>query len=357
MKEPQVPISVAYDVTSLAENRYGGISEVCRQILTEASRNDAVLPTAVYRHGHPANIDVPSIDIKRIGPLTRFSPARFDIVHALGHRLPPVRGRKLVYTLHDAWSLRPNRYQSEDFQSRIGPRMIKELRRVDAVLSVSEATQDGLLKLGIVDPGRCFVVPNGVTEPGPPAAQGENGEVVALLGRPYVLFVGRLEVRKNLDHVIEAVLPVAGMGLVLVGEGGYGGEEIEKLVVGRFPEERLHRFARLLSADLDLLYRHAVAALQPSWEEGFGLPVLEAMIRGCPVITSNCSGSAEVAADAAILVDPAEPLESTTALERLIDRTELRERLISAGRERAAKFSIQSAFERTADVYRQLLQA
>ena len=357
MIDRQGLISVAYDVTSLAENRYGGISEVCRQTLVEASRCSEIKPSAVYRRGDPANIDIPSVDIRRIGPLTRFSPARFDIVHALGHRLPPVRGRRLVYTLHDAWSLIPNRYQSEDFQRRIGPRMIKELGRVDAVFSVSQATQDGLLKLDIVDPGRCFVVPNGVAEPGPPAAKAENGEVAAILGRSYVLFVGRLEVRKNLEHVIEAVLPETGLDLVLVGERGYGGEEIERQVVGRFHQDRLHRFARLSSADLDLLYRHALAALQPSWEEGFGLPVLEAMVRGCPVITSNCSGSAEIAGDAAIRVDPAEPLQSTTALERLRVRPDPRERLIAAGQERAAAFSWKSTFERSVSIYRQLLQA
>ena len=348
-------IAVAYDVTSLAENRFGGISEVCRQTLVQASESGQVEPVALYRRGDPTNIDISNVEKKHISPLGGLVSRKFDIVHALGHRLPPTRGRKVVYTLHDAWSLYPNRYQGEEFQRKIGARITDELKRADAILAVSSATKEKLLELGLVEPSRCFVVPNGVAEPGLPAKEAENREIAALLEQDYVLFVGRLEVRKNVHHILEALLPARGLKLVIVGEKGYGGEQVEQ-ELGRFPRERLHRFTGLSRPDLDLLYRHAFASLQPSWEEGFGLPILEAMIRGCPVITSNRSGAAEVAGEAAVLVDPDHSEQSTAALEEIQANPGHRESLVAAGKRRAAQFTWRSSFELTLSIYRRLLE-
>jgi len=121
------------------------------------------------------------------------------------------------------------------------------------------------------------------------------------------------------------------------------------------PTDRLHMLNRISESDLDLLYRNAVATLQPSWEEGFGLPVLEAMIRGCPVVTSNCSATKEVAEAAAILVDPAEPSQSRAAIEHLMSDPVYRSELISRGRARSHEYTWDKYFEKLLGVYRQLL--
>jgi len=348
-------ISVAYDVTSLAENRYSGIASVCRHTLEQAARSPEIKTCALYRRGDPANLDVAGVTARKVGWLDRFCLVRYNIVHALGHRVPPSRCGKLVYTLHDAWSLYPNRYQSADFQRKIGARMKAELQEADAIVCDSRATHDKLLSLHLVDPKRCHVVHCGVAEPGPPAARPESAAVAHLLEHEFVLFVGRVEVRKNLEHIIEALLSLSRLHLVIVGQPGFGGKEIAADTLSRMTADRLHVIETVSKRDLDLLYRKAAAALLPSWEEGFGLPVLEAMARGCPVITSDCSATKEVASDGAILVDPAQPSQSTAALERILSEPGFRDDLVRRGPARSRKFTWERNFENLLGIYRELL--
>jgi len=348
-------ISVAYDVTSLAENPYGGIAQVCRHTLEQAGRSEHIKPFALYRRGTLARLNIRGVNARKIGWVDRLGLVRYDIVHALGHRIPPTRWRKLVYTLHDAWSLYPNPYQGVDFQRRVGARMRAEIQQADAIVCDSRATLDKLLELQLVEVTRCHVVPCGVSEPAFPPGKAENATVAELLSTNFVLFVGRIEVRKNLEHVVDALLPVSDLHLVIVGENGHCGEQIRAEILARMPIDRLHVLSRISESDLDLLYRNAVATLQPSWEEGFGLPVLEAMIRGCPVVTSNCSATKEVAEAAAILVDSSEPSQSRAAIERLMIDPACRTELIARGRARSQEFTWDKYFEKLLGVYWQLL--
>ena len=348
-------ITVAYDVTSLAENPYGGIARVCRHTLEQAGKSEHIKPCALYRRGARSNLNVPGVNTRRVSWLDHLCLVRYDVVHALGHRVPPSRCGKLVYTLHDAWSLYPNRYQSADFQRQVGARMSAEIKQADAVVCDSRATLDKLLGLQLVEPTRCHVAPCGVAEPGFPATKASSASVAGLLATRFVLFVGRIEVRKNLEHVVDAILPLADLHLVVVGENGYRGDQIRTETLNRIPAGRLHVLSRIGESDLDLLYRNAVATLQPSWEEGFGLPVLEAMIRNCPVITSNCSATKEVAEGAAVLVEPSEPSQSRAALERLMSDSEYRWDLIARGRARAHEYTWDKYFEKLLELYRQLL--
>ncbi|MCX6833872.1 MAG: glycosyltransferase family 1 protein [candidate division Zixibacteria bacterium] len=348
-------ITVAYDVTSLAENPYGGIAQVCRHTLEQAGRCEHIRACALYRRGTPSNLDIPGVDARKIGWRDRLGLIRYDIVHALGHRVPPSRCRKLVYTLHDAWSLYPNPYQGADFQRRVGARMRAEIERADAIVCDSQATLEKLLELQLVEPTRCHVVPCGVSEPGQPATKADEATVAGLLSTNFVLFVGRIEVRKNLEHVVDALLPIIDLHLVVVGENGHRGEQIRLQTLSRMPTERLHVLSRISESNLDLLYRKAVATLQPSWEEGFGLPVMEAMIRGCPVVTSNCSATKEVSEGAAILVDPTEPSQSRAAIERLRCNRVWQAEIVSKGIARARAFSWEKSFGKLLAVYRSLI--
>jgi glycosyltransferase involved in cell wall biosynthesis len=229
--------------------------------------------------------------------------------------------------------------------------MRRDISRSDLVVTDSDWTRTSLLKHGLIDESRCLALPIGVDCAGRHAsATGPAGLEAA---PPYVLFVGRLENRKNLPHIIEAVRPLSTLRLVLLGEPGHGYGEIETLLT-QFPADRLVLLHHVSEPELIWLYQHALATLQPSWDEGFGLPVLEAMAAGSPVITSNCSAMAEVAGDAAVLVAPDAPDQSRRALEQLRDDPSLRARLLAAGRLRAQKFSWDIYGERLAGIYRTL---
>ena len=348
-------IRTGYDVTALARSAYGGIAQVCYHTLRQGQQHPEVAALGYYRSGRPQESQVKELSLKKSSFTDRWWGESFDIVHGLCHRLPRLRGRRSVYTLHDVWSLYPNRYQSPSFQKKIGARMRRELTQVDFVVTDSETTRTNLLGLDLVPAEKVAVAHLGVETPPdnddptvPPALAG-------LLATRYVLFVGRLEYRKNLGHVVEAVAPLSGVNLVLVGQPGFGYEEHVKEQLGRIDNARLHLFSKVTFAELATLYRHAVATLLPSWEEGFGLPILEAMSHGSPVIASNCSASAEVTAEAAVLVPPDDPATSRAAVERLLEDLPFRDMLIHAGRERATGFTWERYFERLVMIYRQLL--
>jgi glycosyltransferase involved in cell wall biosynthesis len=232
--------------------------------------------------------------------------------------------------------------------------MKKELRKADTVVCISHATRDRLLDLNLFEPAKCHVALMGVALPGEATASPPT--FAATLTRPFALFVGRIEVRKNLEHVVEAVRTIEELDLVLVGEPGFGHEVIEREFLTLFPGRRMHRLSRVSEPELDWLYRHALATLQPSWEEGFGLPILEAMVRGCPVITSNCSASAEVGGSAAVLVDPEDPEQSEQALRKMLSEPGHRQKLADAGLVRCAEFSWEKYFEQLRGIYSQLLR-
>ncbi len=349
-------MKIAYEVTALAQSPYGGIAQVCYHTLQQAARHPEITPTALFRHGDPSNLSIGKADniVAWVAWswLDRFRRADFDIVHALCHRLPTIKGKQIVFSLHDAWSLAPNPYQSPGFQKQVGRRLRNQLLQADAIVCGSHSARDDLLGYDLVDPSRCHVAMDGVSPPDYLSSVPSTRPRSFAGRKPFVLFVGRLEVRKNLPHVIEAVLPLEQFDLVLVGEPGYGHESIANDHLSRIPDHRLHVLSQLTPGELDWLYRQAIATLLPSFEEGFGLPILEAMIRGCPVITSNCSASAEVGGYSAVLVDPHEPSQSTTAILHLNDDDKYRADMIDRGLSRASEFGWDRYFESLLETYR-----
>jgi glycosyltransferase involved in cell wall biosynthesis len=348
-------ITIGYEATSLAVSPYGGIARYCYHVLQGAGDRADVRGTALYRYGSSANLSITGVSARKLSWLSRILGEPYDIAHSLCHRLPNVRSGKIVYTVHDAWSLAPNRWQGEAYQKRLGRRMRREIGRADLVVADSDWTRTQLLALGVVDESRCRTVPLGVVLPDERSAGTIGPEVQEAIRRRYVLFVGRIENRKNLEHVVEAVRPLPALELVLVGEPGFGYEGIAERTLSRFPSERLICLKRVSSEELSALYRNAVATLQPSWEEGFGLPVLEGMAHGSPVITSNGTSCVEVAGDGALLVDPSRPQESQAWLERLVEENGFREALIRRGSERARQFSWERSFAALLEGYRWVL--
>lgn len=275
--------------------------------------------------------------------LSSFPTFRADLFHALNQRLDRRPAKKVVCTFHDLFVLTAE-YSSPEFRARFAAQARTAVRNADLIIAVSHFTARQVIDLLHVEPSRIRVVPHGV-HPSPQSQQRRE---------KIVLFVGALQTRKNLVRLIEAfeALP-EDWRLILAGApSGYGAAAVLERV-----HPRVEITGYLPAPQLEQLYARASIFAFPSLDEGFGIPVLEAMARGLPVITSNCSALPEVAGDAALLVNPLSTADIAAALERLATDTDLRQQLVSRGLERAKIFSWKRAVAATYSVYRELLPA
>jgi glycosyltransferase involved in cell wall biosynthesis len=282
--------------------------------------------------------------------------AAADVVHMTsGVGVPSVPTRqRLVVTIHDLAFLRfpehvPPRWR---LLYRLGLRAA--IRRADEILVPSRSTGEDLLRHGRIDAARVRVTPLastldvGADDPTP---------VLARLGisRPYVLFVGTLEPRKNVVSLLRAYRRAAAEGiehmLVLAGARGWGADSLERELAADGPGT-IVRTGFLPANDLDAVYRGASVFVYPSVYEGFGLPVLEAMARGVPTITSNSSSLPEVVGDAALTVDPISVEAIAEAIRAVATDGALAGRLADDGRRRAAAFTWDETARLTLEAYR-----
>lgn len=353
-REPM--LTVAYDVSAYAQSPLGGIAQVCYNTLLEASKDNRIKATAFYRRiDSSADRKVGNIPLKRLTPLSRWGLKKFNIRHSLCHRSFPVRADKYVYTVHDIWSLAPNQYQPDRFQQKAGARMRRDIVAADLIITSSEYTRSKLIETGLVSSDKCRNIYFGTNDRWEGTDNNSSEVIDDITAKPYVLFVGCFEIRKNITHILDAVKPVPNLHLVLVGLPGYGYDEKIKNKIMAFPNDRLHLLGGMGRKNLARLYKNAVATLLPSWEEGFGLPILEAMSMSCPMITSNRSANAEIAGDGAILIDPSDPNQSRLAIKRLLEDKPFRKQMIEAGLKRAGQFSWTKYSEELTEIYQSLL--
>jgi glycosyltransferase involved in cell wall biosynthesis len=259
-----------------------------------------------------------------------------EVLHCTTYRAPLRSRTPVVVTVHDVAVLRyPELFTA---WTRLYARtwLRPTLRAAARVIAVSEFTKREVVALAGVAAERVTVVPN-ATDEAVFTAEGPRAE------GDYVLALGTLEPRKNLARLAQATDRL-GLELRLVGASGWGrvdlhGDGVRWL--GRLPDD-----------EVAALYRGALCFAYPSLYEGFGIPVLEAMRCGAPVVTSAGSAMEEVAGDAAELVDPLDPEAIAEGIRRAIDR---RAELRAAGLERSRLFSWDAAARATADVYREVV--
>jgi glycosyltransferase involved in cell wall biosynthesis len=265
----------------------------------------------------------------RIPRLTRGA----DLLHCPTYRGPLRSEVPLVVTVHDLAVFRHpeafNRW-SRLYGPRVIPRVLRAARRV---IAVSDFTRRELIEVLAVPEERIRVIPNGVDETFTPEGPAADGD--------YVLAVGTLEPRKNLPRLAEAARRT-GVELRVVGARGWGDVEVGGdgvLWLGWVPDDELAR-----------LYRGARCFAYPSLYEGFGIPILEAMACGAPVVTSAGGATEEVAGGAAVLVDPRDPAEIARGIAEAAAR---RDELRRLGLERARVADWHSAAAQTVEVYRE----
>lgn len=265
--------------------------------------------------------------------------SRVDLFHGLNQRLPTWRTKFCVTTFHDLFVMTGD-YSSPEFRERFTQLARDAAARSDRIIAVSQFTANQVHELLGVEWDRLRIVHHGVR---PPAI--EPGE-----REPIVLHVGAVQKRKNVARLIEAFASLPPpWRLVLAGSGGYGSEEMLSKA-----GDRVEVTGYVTDQELADLYKRASIFAFPSLDEGFGMPVLEAMSFGVPVLASNSSALPEVCGDAAILVDPTDTSGIAHHLQQLAFSEEMRRNYIARGLARAMKFSWNEASVKTLAVYREL---
>ncbi|XXF75619.1 glycosyltransferase family 1 protein [Myxococcaceae bacterium GXIMD 01537] len=277
--------------------------------------------------------------------LTRIAP---DLFHATSFSVPALWPGRLVATLHDANHLAmPENYSPAHaiyYRLIVGPRA----RRAEALLTVSEFSREELGRYLKVSPYRFQVIPNGVDPRFQPPAASALRDFRERHGLPsrYLATVGNTKAHKNLK-LLASIAPELPLPIALLA-GDYAAHELG------FPDSTLP-LSELAEDEMPLFYGGAAALLMPSRYEGFGLPVLEAMATGCPVVSSNVTSLPEIAGAAALLVPPDDAGAWRDAIQRLLRDETLRESLVEKGRERAARYTWDDCARRTLAVYRRIL--
>lgn len=269
-----------------------------------------------------------------------------DLFHGLNQRLPRGRLPRVAATFHDLFVL-SGEYSTPEFRARFAAQARDAAARADALIAVSEFTRSQVTGLLGVPPEKVRVVHHGVRKLVIPPLAREN----------IVLCVGAIQKRKNLTRLVEAFEAVdADWRLVLAGSGGYGAAEIEARIQASPARDRIQVTGYVSTHELARWYARASIFAFPSLDEGFGMPVLEAMAAGIPVLTSDRSALPEVAGNAALLVAPERTEAIAEGLRRLTQDSTLRQEFAKLGRERASLFSWDRAVHETWGVYTDLLR-
>ncbi|HTM13035.1 MAG TPA: glycosyltransferase family 1 protein [Bryobacteraceae bacterium] len=281
---------------------------------------------------------------------------RADLFHALNQRVDR-RARRTVCTFHDLFVM-TGEYSSPEFRARFTEQARQAAANSDAIIAVSQSTASQVEQLLGVEPSRIHVVPHGSPH-GSPQDASVSTAAGAARRENLVLFVGVIQRRKNVGRLVKAFerLP-AGWRLALAGASqGYGAAEELRAVEESPRRADIDVLGHLTGEQLAALYARARIFAFPSLDEGFGMPILEAMAHGVPVVTSQSSAMPEVAGDAALLVDPLNIDQLAHALTRLAGDQELRDDLIARGRARVPRFTWDSAVAQTWAVYEKVMGA
>jgi glycosyltransferase involved in cell wall biosynthesis len=269
-----------------------------------------------------------------------------SLFHGLNQRLPRFHMGPAVATFHDLFVL-TGEYSTPEFRARFAGQARDAAARADIVIAVSEFTRGQVISLLGVEPARVRVVHHGIRALAFPSEQPRQ---------KVILNVGAIQKRKNIARLVEAFEAVdPAWSLVLIGSDGYGAAEIHARIAASPARERISVLGYVTLEELAAWYARAMVFAFPSLDEGFGMPVLEAMTAGTPVLTSTRSALPEVAGEAALLVNPEDTCALVDALQRLTQDKELRARLARLGVERARLFTWDKAVEQTWNVYLDLL--
>ncbi len=376
-----LPIGIDY---TPAYEQGGGIGRYVRELVTALSLIDQTTPYSLFVSG-ALNSGLPeSIGSNFNWKPTRLTPkwlariwyrARLplpleiftgpvSLFHATDFVLPPTfPSIPTVLTVHDLSFVRVSDSASPALKQYLDVVVPRSVSRSTHILADSQATANDMMTLYGVSPNKVTVLLSGVNSR---FAQSivdvglmTTRKKYLLDNFPYIFTVGTVQPRKNYIRLIQALVQLRTKGidihLVIAGGKGWLDNPIYRAIEENHMQAFVHFIGFANDEDLPALYKNATCLAFPSLYEGFGLPVLEAMAAGIPVLTSNVSSLPEVAGDAAITVDPYDLEAITDGLKRLILDTELRNMLIQKGLARAQEFTWEKSARQLLGIYQDLL--
>ncbi|MBA5867389.1 MAG: glycosyltransferase [Nitrospira sp. CR1.3] len=291
---------------------------------------------------------------------------RLDLYHGTNFKMHTTGRQGGIVTIHDLWLERFPEYSTKMLGQKLSSiKTRRTARRARKVITVSNFSARELVDLYALSPERIAVISNGVAD-NFLARQDDSAmdllrKRIGLPAKPFILFVGGADPRKNHRRFLEGAALVrrqlAGRVLLLVGSTIHPFGSYQDTAKSCGVSDLVICPGRLSKADLQLLYTYADLFVFPSLYEGFGMPVLEAMACGAPVITSQTTALVEVAGDAAVLVDPSDARALGEAMVRVMENESLRTSLKAKGLARAKLFTWREAASQTLELYRELCEA
>ncbi len=360
---------MAIDVTPLVGVRTGVATFVHEALLRLARRDDLSMTgfAVTLRGSHQARSVLPPGVAAARSPMAarplhwmwarwavppvELWTGKVDVVHGPNYVVPPARSAAQLVTVHDLTMVRFP--QLADAPTLAFPGLVRSaVRRGAHVHAVSHFVAGEVHEVLGVPEDRIAVVPNGVAPvPDVPAAVGAS----AAGGDRYVLALGTVEPRKDLPSLVAAFDELAGsdpeLRLVIAGPDGWGATQLSGAIAGSRHRSRIVRLGWVDEVQRAGLLRGAAVLAYPSLYEGFGIPPLEAMSAGTPVVTTTAGALPGTVGDAALLVEPGDPTALAGALHSVLSDEALAAQLAEAGRRRAASFSWEATAEGLAGLY------
>ncbi|MBD2501056.1 glycosyltransferase family 4 protein [Anabaena azotica] len=285
-----------------------------------------------------------------------------NVLHGTNYSVYPCNNSLKVMNIYDLTFIKYPNY-TDSVVKTYTKKVKRCLKWTDLILTISESSKRDIIEYLQVEPKKVYVTPlasryrpNFLSKD---IANDLEKKINYDFSKPYLLFVSTIEPRKNIISIIAAFDFLKKNykiehQLVLIGKKGWSYESIFATIENSPWKSEIHHLDYLSDELVALFYSKADVFVYPSHYEGFGLPVLEAMTLGAPVITSNTSSIPEVTGDAAILIDPDEPVQLAEAILKVISDFQLRQDLITKGRERAKLFSWERTAKETLNAYKSL---
>jgi glycosyltransferase involved in cell wall biosynthesis len=371
---------IGIDATALPPQPVGAgnyIIELVRALHTLDSQHEFIIFAQQHGReliGSPARTGFEWIDLPDHSPVRRLiweqiefpnllKKQRIDLLHSLHYTRPLRLACRSIVTIHDmTFFLFPHLHTRA--KRIFFPAMIRySARAADALIAISESTRQDAIRILGLPPGKITSVPLGVRpEFRHVHDQTLKADVRARYHLPekFLLFVGLVEPRKNLPLLLKSYHRVVSQGthlpLVIVGRNGWMYEQVLELIASLGLTEAVHLAGYVSPEDLPIVYNLADVFIYPSLYEGFGLPPLEALACGTPVITTAISSMPEHIGQAGLLIPPGDEDALTQAIIRLLNDRELKSRLAILGPQQAAQFTWTRTAHQTLQVYENVLK-